>query len=92
VLVNDLSILSMLVAQLLTKFIVTRAAVIHGYIGNVAAGSTFAILQSAGAGGIGLVIVNGVVQVGAVIALGSGIAASVVETIKQKKAIKEKVC
>lgn len=31
-------------------------------IGNVAAGSGFAILQSAGAGGAGQAVVNGVVQ------------------------------
>lgn len=38
------------------------AAGIHAVIGAVAAGSIFAILQSAGAGGAGLFIVNGFVQ------------------------------
>jgi hypothetical protein len=32
-------------------------------LGSVVAGSTFATLQSAGAGGYGVVIVNGVIQV-----------------------------
>ncbi|KAL4930617.1 uncharacterized protein BDV17DRAFT_289474 [Aspergillus undulatus] len=40
------------------------AAGAQSAIGNVAAGSTFAILQSAAAGGGGLAIVNGVTQVG----------------------------
>ncbi|TEA12116.1 hypothetical protein C8034_v006545 [Colletotrichum sidae] len=35
------------------------AAFVHGLIGDVAAGSIFAMLQSAGAGGYGLGIVNG---------------------------------
>lgn len=54
-------------------FIGTSAAAIQGTIGNVGAGSVFAIVQSAGAGGAGLVVVNGAVQGGgAVMALSSG--------------------
>jgi hypothetical protein len=51
-------------------------------IRNVAAGSTFAILQSAGAGGAGIVVVNGVVQTIAGIALGPTFAVSVMENMK----------
>jgi hypothetical protein len=48
------------------------AATIHGSIGNVIAGSSMAIAQSAGAGGSGLVIVNGVAQLGgAAVTLGT---------------------
>lgn len=48
------------------------AAAVHSLIGNVAAGSAFAVGQSAGAGGTGLVIVNGATQVGgAVMSVGS---------------------
>ncbi|RTE74595.1 hypothetical protein BHE90_010963 [Fusarium euwallaceae] len=36
------------------------AAFIHSCIGNVAAGSPFAVLQSAGAGGYGMAIVSNV--------------------------------
>jgi hypothetical protein len=42
----------------------TIAATAQGTIGNVAAGSVFATLQSAGAGGAGLAAVNGAVQIG----------------------------
>ncbi|OCK92363.1 uncharacterized protein K441DRAFT_678911 [Cenococcum geophilum 1.58] len=54
----------------------TIAAGAQGSIGNVAAGSVFATLQSAGAGGAGLAAVNGVAQVGgcAMAAAGSGLA------------------
>ncbi|KAL4914028.1 hypothetical protein BDW62DRAFT_191261 [Aspergillus aurantiobrunneus] len=41
------------------------AAGTHSAIGNVAAGSAFATMQSAGAGGAGLAVVNGVAQAGA---------------------------
>ena len=40
------------------------AAAAHSGIGNIAAGSTMAVGQSAGAGGSGLVIVNGAAQLG----------------------------
>ncbi|KAF1809487.1 hypothetical protein P152DRAFT_516664 [Eremomyces bilateralis CBS 781.70] len=40
----------------------TIAAGVQAGIGDVAAGSAFAILQSAGAGGTGLMVVNGIVQ------------------------------
>ncbi|ENH64284.1 hypothetical protein FOC1_g10013554 [Fusarium oxysporum f. sp. cubense race 1] len=46
----------------------------HG-IGSVVAGSAFATLQSAGAGGVGLAVVNGVVQAAGVVVSASGIAA-----------------
>ncbi|KAJ5971838.1 uncharacterized protein N7479_001756 [Penicillium vulpinum] len=42
----------------------SAAAVAHGLVGNIAAGSAMAIGQSAGAGGSGLVIVNGAAQLG----------------------------
>ncbi|KAL4756425.1 uncharacterized protein BDW70DRAFT_14433 [Aspergillus foveolatus] len=47
------------------------AASAQGVVGNVAAGSTFATLQSAGAGGAGLAVIDGVVQAG-VLAVGVG--------------------
>lgn len=49
------------------------AAIMQSTIGNVGAGSLFALGQSAGAGGAGLAVVNGVVQaVGAVVVGASG--------------------
>jgi hypothetical protein len=42
----------------------TIAASVQSGTGNVAAGSLFATLQSAGAGGTGLVAVNGAIQLG----------------------------
>ncbi|TID16477.1 hypothetical protein E6O75_ATG11595 [Venturia nashicola] len=39
----------------------TLAVGLHAVLGDVAAGSVFAVLQSAGAGGTGLAVVNGVV-------------------------------
>lgn len=51
----------------------STAAAIHSGIRNIAAGSVMALAQSAGAGGSGLAIVNGVVQAGgATMTLGSG--------------------
>ncbi|KAL4821615.1 hypothetical protein BDW67DRAFT_179457 [Aspergillus spinulosporus] len=47
------------------------AASAQSIIGNVAAGSTFATLQSAGAGGAGLAVIDGVAQAGA-LAVGIG--------------------
>lgn len=53
------------------------AAAIQSGIGNVAAGSAFATLQSAGMAGSGAAVVNGVVSFGgALVALASGSAAS----------------
>jgi hypothetical protein len=50
------------------------AAGVQSTIGNVATGSIFAVLQSAGAGGAGLAAVNGVAQmVGGVIAGGGSL-------------------
>jgi hypothetical protein len=40
----------------------SAAAGVHSTIGNVASGSLFATLQSAGAGGTGAAMVNGAVQ------------------------------
>ncbi|KAF7712055.1 Uncharacterized protein PECH_005334, partial [Penicillium ucsense] len=42
----------------------SAAAAAHGWIGNLAPGSAMAIGQSAGAGGSGLVVVNGAAQLG----------------------------
>ncbi|KAJ5306903.1 hypothetical protein PENANT_c003G01234 [Penicillium antarcticum] len=43
----------------------SAAAVAHSYVGNVVAGGAIAIGQSAGAGGSGLALVNGAIQLGA---------------------------
>lgn len=48
------------------------AAGVQSSIGNVAAGSTFATLQSAGTGGAGLAAVNGVVQAAGVLMTAAG--------------------
>lgn len=48
------------------------AAGAHSVIGNVAAGSVFATMQSAGAGGAGLAAVNGAAKVGAAAAWMAG--------------------
>ncbi|EXJ65599.1 uncharacterized protein A1O5_11126 [Cladophialophora psammophila CBS 110553] len=51
----------------------SAAAVIHGGIGNVVAGSSFAMAQSAGAAGAGLATINGVAQAaGLAMTAGSG--------------------
>ncbi|KAF3484466.1 uncharacterized protein GIQ15_03790 [Arthroderma uncinatum] len=50
----------------------SAAAVVQGTIGNVAAGSLFAVAQSAGAGGAGLVAINGGVQAGGALAAAGG--------------------
>ncbi|OQE64533.1 hypothetical protein PENNAL_c0226G07898, partial [Penicillium nalgiovense] len=42
----------------------SAAAAAHSWIGNIAAGSAMSVGQSAGAGGSGLVIVNGAAQLG----------------------------
>ncbi|KAG8630678.1 hypothetical protein KVT40_002297 [Elsinoe batatas] len=42
----------------------TAAATTQSTLGNVAAGSVFATLQSAGAGGFGLAAINGAIQIG----------------------------
>ncbi|KAJ5672584.1 hypothetical protein N7507_001711 [Penicillium longicatenatum] len=42
------------------------AAAAHSTIGNIGAGSMMAIAQSAGAGGSGLAVINGVAQLGGV--------------------------
>lgn len=55
---------------ILTDLIGTLAAGLHTVLGDVAAASVFAILQSAGAGGAGVVVVNGVVRA---VALVSGV-------------------
>lgn len=44
------------------QYIGSAAAFVHSWIGNVASGSLFSTLQSAGAGGAGLTAVNGFVQ------------------------------
>lgn len=47
------------------------ASGIQSVIGNVAAGSVFAIAQSAGAGGAGLAAVNAAIQGGGAVVMGS---------------------
>lgn len=55
----------------LTNILGSIAAGIQGVIGNVAARSLFAILQSAGAGGYGVAAIHGIVRViGAVVGVG----------------------
>jgi len=53
-------------------------------VGNVAAKSTFAYLQSAGMGGYGLMVVNGVVRGAAVMAQGAGPLVAVVRKQLEK--------
>lgn len=55
----------------LIKLIGSIAATVQSSIGNVVAGSTFATLQSAGAGGPGLAAVNAAIQLA-----GGGIASA----------------
>ncbi|KAL9570631.1 hypothetical protein ACKAV7_004968 [Fusarium commune] len=50
----------------------SAAAGVHSGIGSVVAGSAFATLQSAGAGGVGLAVVNGVVQAAGVVGENGG--------------------
>ncbi len=57
------------------------AAIIHSSIGNVASGSLFAILQSAGAGGAGAAVVFEAVQF-------AGSAAAVAAALHRLRAIK----
>lgn len=52
-------------------YVASIAATVQSSIGNVAAGSIFATLQSAGAGGVGAAVVSGAVQIG-----GAGVAAA----------------
>lgn len=49
----------------------SAAAVVHSTIGNVGANSLFGLLQSAGASGPGLAVMNGVVQAGGAVAVGA---------------------
>ena len=42
----------------------SAAAAAHSSVGNIAAGSMMAVGQSAGAGGSGLILVNGAAQLG----------------------------
>jgi hypothetical protein len=46
---------------------VTLASVWQSSIGNVATGTAFAVLESAGMGGYGLAVVNGYVQAGGIV-------------------------
>lgn len=57
----------------------SAAAGVQAGIGNVIAGSLFATLQSAGAGGAGVAIVNGVVQGVGVAAAAAGAGAAIVQ-------------
>jgi len=61
----------------LTHILGSAAAGIQSGIGSVAAGSAFAILQSAGAGGAGLAVVNGVVQAAGAIVGATGLATKI---------------
>lgn len=61
--------------MLMNKLIGTMAAAVQSALANVAPGSAFAVLQSAGAGGVGWTTVNFAVQASgtvlAVVGLGS---------------------
>ncbi|KAK0671607.1 hypothetical protein QBC41DRAFT_300296, partial [Cercophora samala] len=63
----------------------STAALAHSSIGNVAAGSIFATLQGAGAGGAGLAVVNGVVQGAGVMAVSGAVLSSVLEAKEGRK-------
>ena len=63
----------------------SAAAMAHSSIGNVAAGSTFATLQSAGAGGAGTAVVNGAAQLaGGIAATGAGARYLLSKVVKAK--------
>lgn len=57
------------------------AAWLHSVLGPITAGSFFAILQSAGAGGLGLAFVNMLVQASAATLVGGMVANAVKNTI-----------
>lgn len=65
----------------------SAAALAHSYIGDVVAGSAFATLQSAGAGGYGVVVVNGIASTGA-LAVG---AVKIFDAVKASKPSKAKL-
>ncbi len=65
-------------------YIGSAAAAIHAGIGNVAVGSAFSIGQSAGAGGAGLAIVNGIAQVGGAAVAVGGTALGVTKAVKKE--------
>lgn len=72
-------------SEQLIKFTGSLAAGLQVGIGNIAPGSSFTILQSAGSSGLGYVPVNGVVQNINGIILGSTVAERVVEAIREEK-------
>lgn len=78
-------------SEQLTKFTGSLAAGFQVGIGNIASGSSFAILQSAGSGGLGYVTVNGVVQSITSIILGSTVAERVVEAVREEKKKRSKL-
>jgi ElaB/YqjD/DUF883 family membrane-anchored ribosome-binding protein len=77
-----------LVYDVLTRLSGSAAAAAQSGIGSVAAGSTFAILQSAGAGGAGAVLVNGIA---AGTATGIAVAATAPGLVKAIKEGKKEV-
>ena len=68
------------------------ASVAQSMVGNIPAKSLLAYLKSAGAGGYGLPVVNGVTQAGAMVVDGMGIwMAKLQEENKQEGECKEKI-
>jgi hypothetical protein len=63
----------------------SAAAAAQASIGNIAAGSILAVLQSAGAGGAGLAVVNGVVGTGATVVAVGAAAPGLVKAAREGK-------
>jgi len=59
------------------------ASVAQSYIGNVALGSAFACLQSAGAGGYGLAVLHGAAQAGGATLTAAGGSAAIFKLVKK---------
>lgn len=59
----------------MADYIASWAAAVHSSIGNVAGQSLFATLQSAGAGGAGVAVVNTAIQ-GTGVVIGGAVAAT----------------
>jgi hypothetical protein len=66
------------------------AAAVRGALGPVAAGGAFAILQSAGMGGYGFIVVQTIAATGSVAGTCSAAAVSFLDAMKEEKCSKEK--